>query len=338
MNVNLPFVSIIVLNYNSKKHLKECFESLEKLNYPKDRYEVIMPDNASTDDSVEYVKENFPSVKILELYYNYGYAGGNNKGAEITEGKYIVFLNPDTKVHSDWLGELIKPALVDKTIKICGCKEMKYSEENVLSGFGGYLTIIGGGTKEKNAFLKDENYIFAGYATGASLLIEKEIFEKMGGFDENYFMHHEEVDLCWRGWIYGYKTALVPTSRIWHKEEKFSKKREKFLFHIVKNQLMSVLKNFELRNVISALIISFFYNSFQIVKYLLLRRPRSITDIIKAHLFVIRNLSKIFEKRRIIQRNRKISDKELYKMGLILPLSKSIKKEIDLSKRDYYGI
>ncbi|PKP60188.1 MAG: hypothetical protein CVT89_00365 [Candidatus Altiarchaeales archaeon HGW-Altiarchaeales-2] len=341
LNINngeLPFVSIIVLNYNCKKHLKECFESLERLNYSKEKYEVIMPDNASIDDSVKYVNDNFPWVKVSELNKNYGYSGGNNRGAGYAIGEYIVFLNPDTKVDGNWLIELIKPLLDNKNIKIGGSKHLTYYKEQILS-FGGDLTVIGGGTINKKIFFEyDKEYVNAGYAMGTSLLIEKKIFEELGGFDNDYFMYNEEVDLCWRAWIQGYKTSIALTSRLWHKEENFSKKREKFLFHIIKNQLMSVLKNFELHNVIYALIISFFYNSFQIVKYLLLRRPHSIADIIKAHLFVIRNLPEIFKKRRIIQKNRKISDKELYKMGLMLPLSKSIKKEIDLSKREYNGI
>jgi len=85
----LPSVSIIILTYNGKRHLKECFESIEQLNYPKNKREVIMVDNASSDGSVEYIKKNFPSIKILHLSKNYGYAGGNNRGSEIANGEYI---------------------------------------------------------------------------------------------------------------------------------------------------------------------------------------------------------------------------------------------------------
>jgi len=337
----LPKISIIILTYNGKRHFKECFESLEQLNYPKDKLEVIVVDNASTDGSVEYVKKNFPYIKILQLDKNYGYAGGNNRGSEIVNGEYIVFLNQDIIVDNDWLIELMKCLRTDTNIKICGSKNLRKGENNVLT-FGGYLTIVGGGTSENildvPQIKKEKDLVPMGYAVGSSLLVEKNVFEHLGGFDEIYFMYNEECDLCWRAWIYGYKVSVLPSAIVWRNADNDSKKREKFLFHIIKNQLMSVLKNFELHNVIYALLISFLYNSFQIIKYLLLRRPHSVVDIIKAHLFVIRNLLEILKKRRIIQKNRKISDKELYKMGLILPLSKSIKKEIELSKRDYYGI
>ncbi len=336
----LPSVSIIILTYNGKRHLKECFESIEQLNYPKNKREVIMVDNASSDGSVEYIKKNFPSIKILHLSKNYGYAGGNNRGSKIANGEYIVFLNQDIIVNSNWLFELINSMQENTDIKICGSKNLQKDKNKVLT-FGGYLTIVGGGTGENivdatQKIQKDTRLI--GYAAGSSLVVEKKAFEYLSGFDETYFMYDEECDFCWRAWLYGYKVAVLPSAIVWRNADNDSKKREKFLFHIIKNQLMSVLKNFELHNLIYALLISFFYNSFQIVKYLLLRRPHSIADIIKAHLFVIRNLPEILKKRKIIQKNRKISDKELYEMGLILPLSESIKKEISLSKREYHGI
>lgn len=339
-NKELPIVSIIVVTYNGKKYLKECFESLEKLSYPKDKYEVIMVDNASFDDSVEYVRRNFPSIKIFQLSKNYGYAKGNNEGAKLAKGEYIIFLNQDIIVDSNWLFELINLTQRNTNIKICGSKNLQKGKNKILT-FGGYLTIVGGGTSENiidttQEIEKDTRLI--GYAVGSSLLVAKKSFEYLGGFDETYFMYNEECDLCWRAWLYGYKVAVLSHAIVWRNADNTSRKRERFLFHIIKNQLISVLKNFEFHNVIHALIISFFYNSFQIIKYLLLQHPRSVIDIINAHIFVIKNLSEIYKKRKIIQQNRKISDKELYKMGLILSLSKGIKKEIELSKRDHYGI
>ncbi|CEG13936.1 hypothetical protein MSIBF_A730001 [groundwater metagenome] len=343
ITIELPLVSIIVLTYNGKGHLKECFESLENLNYPKDKYEVIMADNASSDGSVEYVKKNFSSIKILLLDKNYGYAGGNNRGSEIANGRYIVFLNQDIIVNNNWLIELIESMQRNTDIKVCGSKNLQKGENKVLT-FGGYLTVVGGGTSENTLDAPQERkkekkpLLLIGYAVGSSLLVEKKAFEYLGSFDETYFMYDEECDLCWRAWLYGYKVAVLPSAIVWRNADDNSKKREKFLFYIIKNQLMSVLKNFEIHNLIYAIIISFLYNLFQILKYLLLRRPKSIIDIIKAHLFVMRNLPEVLKKRKIIQKNRKISDKELYKMELILLLLKSIKKEIDLSKRDYHGI
>lgn len=340
MSKNLPTVSIIVVNYNGKKWLKECFESLEKLDYPKDKYEVIMVDNASSDDSVEFARKNFSWIKILKLDKNYGFCKSNNEGAKIAKGEYLVFLNNDTYVDKDWLIELVNSVTSDKTIKICESLEKPYNYNRVKSPFyKRYLTIIGSGMNgEQNEYI--DGCPIEGYAQGSSLMIEKKLFDYIGGFDDSYFMYNEEVDLCWRAWIMGFKTVLVPTSIYFHKgcdDYHIIRMREIFCMHITKNCMINISKNFELHNVIYALIISFFYNSFQIVNYLLLRRPNSVVDIIKAHLFVIRNLPEILRKRRIIQQNRKISDKELYNMGLISPFSKSVKKGIKLSKKEYHG-
>ena len=110
MKEKLPFVSIIVLNYNGKRHLKDCFSSLMKINYPKTKHEIIMADNASSDDSIDYIRKNFPLVKIVKFNQNYGFAGGNNKAVEYVNKKckYLVFLNNDTQVDNGWLIELVK--------------------------------------------------------------------------------------------------------------------------------------------------------------------------------------------------------------------------------------
>ncbi|PKP60635.1 hypothetical protein CVT91_04710 [Candidatus Atribacteria bacterium HGW-Atribacteria-1] len=336
---NLPTVSIIVVNWNGEKWLRHCFESLENINYPKDNYEVIIVDNTSSDDSVEFTRKNFPWIKILKLDRNYGYAGGNNKGAKIAKGEYILFLNNDTRVDENWLIEIVKPFIEDKTIKICGSREKPY-DNSKFPLYTTYITLTGCPLiKEWMGYIN--KWYYEACAKGSSLMIKKKLFDDIGGFDESYFMYSEETDLCWRAWLMGFKTVNVPSSVYYHKgcgDSHSLITQEKFCMHITKNHLINILKNFEFHNLIYALLISFFYNSFQIFKYLLLRRPHSIADIIKAHLFVIRNLPKILKNRKIIQKNRKISDKELYKMGLILPLSKSIKKEINLSKKEYNGI
>ena len=337
----LPLVSIIIVNWNGKKWLKDCFESLEKLDYPKDKYEVIMGDNASSDDSVEFTDKNFPWIKILKLDNNYGFAEGNNKCAKIAKGEFLVFLNNDTFVDKNWLIELVNSVIKDKSIKICESLEKPYANNiKEFLFYKRYLTLLGSGVKDKCIESIDKCYI-EGYALGSSLMIEKKLFDHLDGFDESYFMYGEEVDLCWKAWIMEFKSMMIQSSIYYHKgcgDSHSVKTRKSFCMHNTKNRMMNILKNFEFHNVIYAILISFLYNSFQIIKYLLLRCPHSVIDTIKAHLFVIRNLPEIFKKRRIIQKNRKISDKELYKMGLIFPLSKSIKKEINLSKREYYGI
>lgn len=114
-----PKVSIIILNYNGRKYLRDCLGSIEKnTNYP--NYEVIMVDNGSTDDSVEFVRKNFPWVKIIEVRKNKGFAAGNNIGIRHTKSDYVFLLNPDTIVQQGWLSKAIETAESDPTIGIVG--------------------------------------------------------------------------------------------------------------------------------------------------------------------------------------------------------------------------
>jgi len=206
----LPFCSVIILNYNGKKFLKDCFIALKGVDYPKDRMEVIMVDNGSTDDSIRYVKRSFPWVKTLKLDQNYGFSKGNNSGLDVAKGDYIIFLNNDTAVEKDWLMELVKVAKSDKSIGICGSKIKNFSGKKLKTIAGeGYLSMLGvpkfviGTEHAKSCF----------YVSGCSLLIKKPVLRKLEYcFDERYFAYFEDIDLCWRARLKGYKVVYVPTS------------------------------------------------------------------------------------------------------------------------------
>src|SRR5690606_2178324 len=109
MHLNgLPKVSIMILNYNGRNFLNRCLSSIEKLNYPADQFEVILVDNLSTDDSVEFMKLKYPGIKIVQLEKNYGFGGGNNRGLKYAKGEYLIFLNNDTQVTEKWLLALVE--------------------------------------------------------------------------------------------------------------------------------------------------------------------------------------------------------------------------------------
>lgn len=205
----LPFCSILVLNYNGKKYLEDCFNSLRKINYPKSRYEVIMIDNASVDDSVKFVKKRFPWVKVLKLDKNYGFDEGYNRGIKIAKGKYIVILNNDTKVDKNWLIELVKVANMDKKIGICGSKIV---DEKIGDVGEGYINILGVAYQKSSDRVKE-----CFFTNDCSMLIKKEVVKKMGKvYDSSYFIYFEEIDVCWRARLLGYKVLFVPQSIVYH--------------------------------------------------------------------------------------------------------------------------
>lgn len=207
-----PFCSIIVLNYNTRYLLRDCFNSLKKQNYPKDRYEVILVDNNSPDDSVKFTKKIFPWVKIRVLDKNHGFAEGNNKGVEVAQGDYIIFLNTDTIVPKNWLPELVKVAASDKKIGICGSKiiDERYGGKYIGEG---RINIFG----IANPSVRDDRQKEVAWASGTSMLIKKEVLNKLGYcFDPSFFAYYEDTDLCWRTWLLGYKIIYVPTSIVDH--------------------------------------------------------------------------------------------------------------------------
>ncbi len=133
-----PEISIIIVNYNGREYLPACLLSLENLDYLQNKYEVIIVDNASEDDSVQYITKNFPGVKLIESSSNIGFAAGNNLGLRKAQGKYLALLNNDTSVDASWLTELVKTIESDPKIGICTSKLLfyyKFIELKLLSSF-----------------------------------------------------------------------------------------------------------------------------------------------------------------------------------------------------------
>lgn len=191
------------------------------MNYPKNRHEIILVDNGSADDTIGYVKKNFPLVKILGLDKNYGFAAANNKALEIAGGDYILFLNQDTKVDKNFLTELVKVAMGDSSIGICGSMIKDYYRQNTIQSLGFDMDIacstnnIGEGEIDRRQF-KDVRDVF--YVLGASLLIKRVVLSRLKYcFDADFFMYAEEVDLCWRTRLLGYRVVTVPRSIVYHK-------------------------------------------------------------------------------------------------------------------------
>ena len=331
----LPMVSIILLNYNGKRFLDGCFSSLSRINYPKSCYEVIMIDNGSLDDSVEFVRQNFPWVKILALNGNYGYAGGNNRGVDVAKGDFIVFLNNDTVVDEEWLAELVNVMLLDDKIAICGSKVVSMDNPHHVQYAGGFLNLVGGalfypfhGQKSRHDFY------LVGSIFGASFLMKKVIFKKIGGFDESFFMYSDENDLCLRAWIQGYHVAYSPYSIVYHygggTAGTLSRNQSCILsarlrsslriYYGNRNSIASIIKNFQIKNLFIGIAFSYLYLLFQLI--LLLRvKSSEVKFLVKAGFWPIKNLKKIWKKRLIVQKCRKINDQTLLEWKLLLSIT-----------------
>ncbi|MEI6842620.1 MAG: glycosyltransferase family 2 protein [Methanomicrobiales archaeon] len=331
---NLPLVSIIIVNWNGKHFLDECLSSLNELNYPKEKYEVIIVDNASTDNSVQFIKTYFPSVKIQVNKENEGFCKPNNDGVTISKGEYIVFLNNDTVVTQDWLIELVKGVLSDYDIMCCASKILYYDNKSIIQAAGGKFTAIGGGFYcgyGESDLMKYNKKYYTGFGCGAGVLTRKDFFEQIGGFDESYFASIEEIELGLKAWIFGYKVLYVPTAIMYHKESgTFGTKgsySSKKVYLLTRNRLMNMVKNFERQTLIKGLIISLCFDLRRSLIYLKDHNIQSIISQFKGYLDFLKCVPACLEKRRFTQSNRKISDKMLYQLGVFASIKESVAEE-----------
>jgi GT2 family glycosyltransferase len=334
-----PFVSIIVVNYNGKHHLKDNLASLGELNYPKDNFEVILVDNGSKDGSVEYVRNSFPWVKVLRLDKNYGFCKPNNEGAKIAKGTYLVFLNNDTVVDKNWLQELVKGIQGESNVLCCASKILYYDRRNIINAAGGKITQIGGGFYRgygERDCGKYNGFTYTGFGCAAGVLIDKNFFISIGGFDEDYFASCEEHELGLRVWMYGYKVLYVPTAIMYHKESGTFGTKGSFqpmkVYLITRNRLYNMVKNFELSNVMRGMIAGAIFDTYRSAKYLIAGNFTSIRSTLRAYLDFAKNLQKMFKKRSFVQNRRNRSDKELYKLNVIATFKESIIEEKRLSR------
>jgi len=211
MSSTPPLISIVIVNYNGIKWLKNCLDSLYKQNYT--NYEIILVDNCSSDGSCEFVKSSYPDVKLLRLDKNYGFAKANNIALKYTKGEYLLFLNNDTIVQDGWLERLVKAALENPEYKILASVQLPDQEggktRDLMVYFDASLYSPESGT--------EKNIVDSAFASGACFLIHKDWLKEVGYlFDEFYFMAAEDLDLSLRTLFAGGKIGYVMDSKLIH--------------------------------------------------------------------------------------------------------------------------
>jgi len=311
-----PLVSIIIVNYCGKNLLEECLESLKYTDYK--NYEIIIIDNNSSDGSIEFLNKNYPTVQVITLNKNYGFAEPNNIGAKVAKGKYLVFLNNDTKVTSNWLDELVKILQYDKTI-VMGQSLLLFQDGTVDSS-GDFVDSLGM-AYSKHDVPEKMRYILSPRA--ACMIVRKDAFLDLGGFDESYFASFEDVELGWKAWLWGFKVMVNPKSIVYHKGGQTIKQISKTIeFHSAKNNIMLRLTNLGAIEGTKTIFLMFY----EILRIKLLRKKSKfdqrlkITDtktFFQAITWVIKNSKLINKKRKIILSRQVRTNDDLKKIGLI---------------------
>jgi len=244
-------VAIAILNWNGKNWLEKFLPSVLKYS---SEAEIYVIDNASTDDSIQFLKTNFPTVKIIQNQRNSGFAAGYNEGLKSIKSDIYCLLNSDVEVTENWISPIIKLFSEDQTIAAIQPKILDYNQKDKFefAGAGGGLIDNLGypycrgrvfdSIESDNGQYDDETEIF--WASGCSLFIRSEDFWKMDGFDERFFAHQEEIDLCWRLKNSGKKIYYTGKSTIYHVGGGTLKKENpKKTYLNFRNNLTMMLKN-----------------------------------------------------------------------------------------------
>ncbi len=290
MKTNHPKIFIILVNYNGEKDTLECLDSLKKITYK--NYKILLVDNASKNQKefVLKIQEYFPEIKVFAQKENTGFAGGNNIGIDYAiknQADYILLLNNDTKVAPDFLDKLIEASQKNPKGGLFAPKIYFYDKPDVIWHASCKFSWAGGGKpmqymkKDKN---KSETKIKkTEYVSGCAMLIKKDVVQKIGKLNEEFFMYYEDTDYSLRAKKAGFELFYVPSSHIWHKVSQSTKKamtNPKIHYYHVRNALLLSKRNAPKPILFGIYIWSFYLYLKQIVKYIFLPKRRTSAKMI----------------------------------------------------------
>jgi len=248
----LPKVSIVIINYNGRNYLESFLPSVLASTY--ENKEVIIADNASTDDSLIFLHDNYPGIKIIRLMRNFGFATGYNEALKHVQSDYYVLLNSDVEVETFWIEPVIELMENNKQIGACQPKILSYKHKNTFEyagAAGGWLDCLGYPFAQGRIFDMCEvdhgqydhvRPVF--WASGAAMFVRANLYHELQGLDGYFFAHMEEIDFCWRLQLLGYHVYVCPTSVVYHVGGgTLPKGNERKVFLNFRNNLIMLAKN-----------------------------------------------------------------------------------------------
>jgi len=317
-----PLCSVIIINYNGRKLLKRFLPSIERLNY--ENYEVIIIDNASRDDSVLFVKSHYPQFKIVKNPQNFGTAEGSNSGIPHAKGEYILWLSNDMELDPSLLRLMVETAESSPDIGVCTCKMRRITVQgeklNIIDSVGGDIDIFGfpsarGINEPDKGQLDEVSEVF--FSFGGAMLIKQEVINKIGAYDPTFFTLADDIDLCWRAHLAGYKVVVQPKAVLYHRVSAtlgtiFRRSRKRYVSE--KNTFRMLLKNYSSSTLAKVLPPYLGLLTAEITLFLMLRKFRLVTAYLKAILWNLYNFRDAWTQHVAIQQLRVISDKDIQKM------------------------
>lgn len=306
-----PSVAVVILNWNGKAWLQHFLPSVLHSKY--DNLQIIVGDNGSTDDSVDFLITNFPTVKVIKNEVNYGFAGGYNKILERVEADYFVLLNSDVEVTPNWIQPVID--LMESDTKIAAAQpKIKWQENKqqfeYAGAAGGFLDIYAFPFCRGRLFnvyeidkgqYNDTKEVF--WASGAAFFIKSKCWLETGGLDADLFAHMEEIDLCWRLKNLDYKIVYCPEVEVYHVGGGTLQTENPFKTYLnFRNNLIIMQKNLPVGDAIFRIFIRMCIDFIAWLHFLLSGKPKFAMAVSKGHWHFLKALSKTASKRKLIQK------------------------------------
>lgn len=286
-----PLVSIVILNYNGVNYLQKFLPSVLATQY--DNYEVVVADNGSTDDSLQALATSFPTVKVITSPTNEGFAGGYNWALKLIQADYYVLLNSDVEVTPNWIEPMVNVLEANPMHGACQPKLLSYNERSnfeYAGAAGGWMDTLGYPFSRGRIFdvceqdtqqYNDIAPIF--WASGAAMMIRSKLFHDLNGFDASFFAHQEEIDLCWRMHLAGYKAFCCPEAVVYHVGAGTLPRGGRKVFLNFRNNLVMMCKNMPYSELAWKMPLRFALDGISAWKGLISGDAYYFTAIMKAH-------------------------------------------------------
>lgn len=301
--------AVVILNWNGRKLLQDFLPFLIKFNPNSAR--IYVADNASSDDSVAYMKTNFPEIELIRLEKNFGFAKGYNEALKQIDAKYYILLNSDIEVTENWIEPIIDYLDNNPNVAACQPKIKSWHQREYFEyagAGGGYIDYLGypfcrgrifQELEKDNGQYDDVQEVF--WASGACLFVRSDVFHELGGFDEDFFAHMEEIDFCWRAKIKNYKIAYHPISTVYHiGGGTLSKTNPRKTYLNFRNNYSLLYKNVPRNKLFSTFLSRMILDGIAALKFLIDGSYFDMAAVFKAHMYFYKNLRKLTRKRKAL--------------------------------------